>query len=208
MVEKHQESLEQSILKKQLEQMILKMQDLLHDIIHFSKCLVTFQLVIISKEAIHFAWEFLTSENWMGMEPEKLYVTIHPEDSEAYRIWNDEIGLEESRIIRIEGNFWDIGEGPSGPNTEIFYDRGDEYGQDDPSEEMYPGGENERYLEVWNLVFSEFNHNKDNTYTPLPNKNIDTGMGLERMASVSQNVRTNYETDLFMPIINEVEKNS
>lgn len=158
------------------------------------------------KEAIHFAWEFLTSENWMGMEPEKLYVTIHPEDSEAYRIWNDEIGLEESRIIRIEGNFWDIGEGPSGPNTEIFYDRGDEYGQDDPSEEMYPGGENERYLEVWNLVFSEFNHNKDNTYTPLPNKNIDTGMGLERMASVSQNVRTNYETDLFMPIINEVEK--
>ena len=94
----------------------------------------------------------LTSENWMGMEPEKLYVTIHPEDSEAYRIWNDEIGLEESRIIRIEGNFWDIGEGPSGPNTEIFYDRGDEYGQDDPSEEMYPGGENERYLEVWNLV--------------------------------------------------------
>ena len=139
------------------------------------------------------------------MEPEKLYVTIHPEDIEAYRIWNDEIGLEESRIIRIEGNFWDIGEGPSGPNTEIFYDRGDEYGQDDPSEEMYPGGENERYLEVWNLVFSEFNHNKDNTYTPLPNKNIDTGMGLERMASVSQNVRTNYETDLFMPIINEVE---
>ncbi|MDY4022951.1 alanine--tRNA ligase [Staphylococcus borealis] len=157
------------------------------------------------KEAIHFAWEFLTDEKWMGMEPEKLYVTIHPEDTEAYRIWNEEIGLEESRIIRIEGNFWDIGEGPSGPNTEIFYDRGDDYGQDDPAEEMYPGGENERYLEVWNLVFSEFNHNKDNTYTPLPNKNIDTGMGLERMASVSQNVRTNYETDLFMPIINEVE---
>ena len=157
------------------------------------------------KEAIHFAWEFLTSEKWMGMEPERLYVTIHPEDTEAYRIWNEEIGLEESRIIRIEGNFWDIGEGPSGPNTEIFYDRGDEYGKDDPAEEMYPGGENERYLEVWNLVFSEFNHNKDNTYTPLPNKNIDTGMGLERMASVSQNVRTNYETDLFMPIINEVE---
>ncbi|MDM7881871.1 alanine--tRNA ligase [Staphylococcus borealis] len=157
------------------------------------------------KEAIHFAWEFLTGEKWMGMEPEKLYVTIHPEDTEAYRIWNEEIGLEESRIIRIEGNFWDIGEGPSGPNTEIFYDRGDDYGQDDPAEEMYPGGENERYLEVWNLVFSEFNHNKDNTYTPLPNKNIDTGMGLERMASVSQNVRTNYETDLFMPIINEVE---
>ncbi|PTF02987.1 alanine--tRNA ligase [Staphylococcus devriesei] len=157
------------------------------------------------KEAIHFAWEFLTSDKWMGMEPEKLYVTIHPEDTEAYRIWNEEIGLEESRIIRIEGNFWDIGEGPSGPNTEIFYDRGTEYGQEDPAEEMYPGGENERYLEVWNLVFSEFNHNKDNTYTPLPNKNIDTGMGLERMASIAQNVRTNYETDLFMPIIHEVE---
>ncbi|KDE96405.1 alanine--tRNA ligase [Staphylococcus sp. TE8] len=157
------------------------------------------------QKAIEFAWEFLTSEKWMGMEPEKLYVTIHPEDTGAYKIWNEDIGLDETRIIRIEGNFWDIGEGPSGPNTEIFYDRGDEYGQNDPAEEMYPGGENERYLEVWNLVFSEFNHNKDNTYTPLPNKNIDTGMGLERMASISQNVRTNYETDLFMPIINEVE---
>lgn len=157
------------------------------------------------QEAIEFAWEFLTSEKWMGMEPEKLYVTIHPEDTGAYKICNEDIGLDETRIIRIEGNFWDIGEGPSGPNTEIFYDRGDEYGQNDPAEEMYPGGENERYLEVWNLVFSEFNHNKDNTYTPLPNKNIDTGMGLERMASISQNVRTNYETDLFMPIINEVE---
>ncbi|MGX0440563.1 alanine--tRNA ligase [Staphylococcus capitis] len=157
------------------------------------------------QEAIEFAWEFLTSEKWMGMEPEKLYVTIHPEDTGAYKIWNEDIGLDETRIIRIEGNFWDIGEGPSGHNTEIFYDRGDEYGQNDPAEEMYPGGENERYLEVWNLVFSEFNHNKDNTYTPLPNKNIDTGMGLERMASISQNVRTNYETDLFMPIINEVE---
>ena len=157
------------------------------------------------QEAIEFAWEFLTSDKWMGMEPEKLYVTIHPEDTGAYKIWNEDIGLEESRIIRIEGNFWDIGEGPSGPNTEIFYDRGEAYGQNDPEEEMYPGGENERYLEVWNLVFSEFNHNKDHTYTPLPNKNIDTGMGLERMASISQNVRTNYETDLFMLIINEVE---
>lgn len=158
------------------------------------------------QEAIEFAWEFLTSDKWMGMEPDKLYVTIHPEDMETYNIWHKDIGLEESRIIRIEGNFWDIGEGPSGPNTEIFYDRGEAYGQDDPAEEMYPGGENERYLEVWNLVFSEFNHNKDHSYTPLPNKNIDTGMGLERMASVSQNVRTNYETDLFMPIMNEIEK--
>ncbi|PTK59164.1 alanine--tRNA ligase [Staphylococcus nepalensis] len=157
------------------------------------------------KEAIEFAWEFLTSEKWMAMDPKLLYVTIHPEDTEAYKIWNEMIGLEESRIIRIEGNFWDIGEGPSGPNTEIFYDRGNQFGQNDPVEEMYPGGENERFLEVWNLVFSEFNHNKDHTYTPLPNKNIDTGMGLERMASIAQNVRTNYETDLFMPIIREVE---
>ncbi|AKS66958.1 alanine--tRNA ligase [Staphylococcus coagulans] len=157
------------------------------------------------KEAIAFAWEFLTSPKWMAMEPEKLYVTIHPEDTEAYDLWSNLIGLSEDRIIRIEGNFWDIGEGPSGPNTEIFYNRGEAYGQDDPAEEMYPGGENERYLEVWNLVFSEYNHNKDHTYTPLPSKNIDTGMGLERMASISQNVRTNYETDLFIPIIAEVE---
>ena len=157
------------------------------------------------REAVAFAWEFLTSDRWMAMEADRLYVTIHPEDIEAYQLWHDEIGLSEERIIRIEGNFWDIGEGPSGPNTEIFYDRGEDYGQDDLPEEMYPGGENERYLEVWNLVFSEYNHNKDHTYTPLPSKNIDTGMGLERMASISQNVRTNYETDLFMPIMKEVE---
>lgn len=158
------------------------------------------------REAVAFAWEFLTSERWMAMETDRLYVTIHPEDTEAYQLWHNEIGLSEDRIIRIEGNFWDIGEGPSGPNTEIFYDRGEDYGKDDPAEEMYPGGENERYLEVWNLVFSEFNHNKDHSYTTLPSKNIDTGMGLERMASISQNVRTNYETDLFMPIMKEVEQ--
>ena len=157
------------------------------------------------REAIEYAWEFLTSDKWMAMDPEKLYVTIHPEDTEAYDLWHDLIGLEESRIIRIEGNFWDIGEGPSGPNTEIFYDRGDTYGKEDPAEEMYPGGENERYLEVWNLVFSEFNHNADHTYTPLPNQNIDTGMGLERMTSISQDVPTNYDTDLFIPIIEQVE---
>ncbi|MBI5975855.1 alanine--tRNA ligase [Staphylococcus canis] len=157
-------------------------------------------------EAIKYAWEFLTSERWLAIEPEKLYVTIHPEDTEAYKIWQETIGLSEERIIRIEGNFWDIGEGPSGPNTEIFYDRGPEYGANDPEEEMYPGGENERYLEIWNLVFSEFNHNKDHTYTPLPSQNIDTGMGLERVASISQDVKTNYETDLFIPIMEEVEK--
>jgi alanyl-tRNA synthetase len=152
------------------------------------------------EEAITWAWEFLTSPEWMGLDPNRLSVTIHPEDDEAYRIWHEKIGIPDDRIVRLESNFWDIGEGPSGPNTEIFYDRGEEFG--DPSDpEMYPGGENERYLEIWNLVFSQFNHNPDGTYTPLPKKNIDTGMGLERMASVMQNVPTNYDTDLFQPII-------
>ncbi|WP_400242588.1 alanine--tRNA ligase [Niallia sp. JL1B1071] len=158
------------------------------------------------EEAIEWAWEFLTDEKWIGFDKEKLSVTIHPEDEEAYLLWRDKIGVPENRIIRLEGNFWDIGEGPSGPNTEIFYDRGPEYGDDINDPELYPGGENDRYLEVWNLVFSEFNHNPDGTYTPLPKKNIDTGMGLERMASVVQNVPTNFDTDLFMPIIQATEE--
>ncbi|SFS97445.1 alanine--tRNA ligase [Marininema halotolerans] len=152
------------------------------------------------KEAIHWAWEFLTDPRWMGMDSDRLSVTIHPEDDEAFAIWHDEIGIPKERIVRLEENFWDIGEGPSGPNTEIFYDRGESYGDlSDP--ECYPGGENERFLEIWNLVFSQYNHNPDGTYTPLPKKNIDTGMGLERMASVLQNVRTNFDTDFFQPII-------
>ncbi|GLF89871.1 alanine--tRNA ligase [Bacillus safensis] len=156
-------------------------------------------------EAVEWAWEFLTSDEWIGFDPNLLSVTVHPEDEEAYILWRDKIGVPEERIIRLEGNFWDIGEGPSGPNTEIFYDRGESYGDDMNDPELYPGGENERYLEVWNLVFSEFNHNPDGTYTPLPKKNIDTGMGLERMVSVIQNVPTNFDTDLFMPIIRAVE---
>lgn len=158
------------------------------------------------EEAIDWAWEFLTSDKWIGFEESRLSVTIHPEDTEAFDFWNKKIGLPEERIIRLEGNFWDIGEGPSGPNTEIFYDRGPEYGDDPTDSELYPGGENERYLEVWNLVFSQFNHNPDGTYSPLPKKNIDTGMGLERMASVIQNVPTNFDTDLFMPIIQATEE--
>ena len=158
------------------------------------------------KEAIHWAWEFLTDDKWIGFDPEKLSITIHPEDEEAYAIWKDEIGIPEERIIRLEGNFWDIGEGPSGPNSEIFYDRGEAYGNDENDPELYPGGENERYLEIWNLVFSEFNHNPDHTYTPLPKQNIDTGMGLERMASVVQDVPTNFDTDLFIPIIRKTEE--
>lgn len=158
------------------------------------------------EEAIEWAWEFLTDPKWIGFDPQLLSVTIHPEDEEAFELWNKKIGIPEERIIRLEGNFWDIGEGPSGPNTEIFYDRGPEYGNDPEDPELYPGGENDRYLEVWNLVFSQFNHNPDGTYTPLPKKNIDTGMGLERMASVVQNVPTNFETDLFMPIIQATEE--
>ncbi|MEY9970048.1 alanyl-tRNA synthetase [Lysinibacillus sp. RC46] len=158
------------------------------------------------KEAIHFAWEFLTDKKWMDFDPELLSITIHPEDQEAYDVWHNEIGIPEERLIRLEGNFWDIGEGPSGPNSEIFYDRGEEYGSDENDPEMYPGGENERYLEIWNLVFSQFNHNPDGTYTPLPKQNIDTGMGLERIVSVVQNVPTNFDTDLFMPIIEKIEQ--
>ncbi|REB09945.1 alanine--tRNA ligase [Sporosarcina sp. BI001-red] len=157
------------------------------------------------EEAILYAWEFLTHPDWIGFNPDLLSITIHPEDEEAYMIWKDKVGLPEERIIRLEGNFWDIGEGPSGPNSEIFYDRGPTYGDDFSDPELYPGGENDRYLEIWNLVFSEFNHNPDNTYTPLPKKNIDTGMGLERMASVIQEVPTNFDTDLFLPIIRAVE---
>jgi alanyl-tRNA synthetase len=157
------------------------------------------------KEAIQWAWEFLTSPKWMGLSADRLYVTIHPEDEEAYRHWHEGIGLPTDHIVKLKENFWDIGEGPSGPNSEIFYDRGEAYGDiNDP--ECYPGGENERYLEIWNLVFSQFNHNPDGSYTPLPNKNIDTGMGLERMASVMQDVPTNYDTELFQPTIQTICK--
>lgn len=154
------------------------------------------------EEAITWAWEFLTSKQWIGFDPQRLYVTTHYEDEETYRLWHTKIGLPADHIIPTEtDNFWDIGEGPCGPCTEIFYDRGEQYGtlQQDPA--CYPGGENERYLEVWNLVFSQYNHNKDGSYTPLPNKNIDTGAGLERLASILQNVTSNFDTDLFQPLI-------
>ncbi|MEE6657407.1 alanine--tRNA ligase [Pediococcus acidilactici] len=158
------------------------------------------------EEAIHWAWELLTSKEWFDMDPEKLYVTVYPKDEEAKKIWL-ETGVDPSRIVEAEDNFWDIGEGPSGPDSEIFYDRGEEFNNladDDP--ENYPGGENERWLEIWNIVFSQFNHKPDGTYEPLPHKNIDTGMGLERVVSVFQDAPTNFETDLFLPIIHEVEK--
>jgi alanyl-tRNA synthetase len=157
------------------------------------------------EEVITWAWEFLTDKRWIGFDPELLYVTVHPEDEEAYRFWHEKIGLSKEHIIKLEDNFWDIGEGPCGPCTEIFYDRGEAYGDlSDP--DCTPGGENERFLEVWNLVFSQYNHNKDGSHTPLPNKNIDTGAGLERFASILQNVDSNFDTDLFQPLIQETCK--
>lgn len=159
------------------------------------------------EEAIVWAWEFLTEPRWLGLDPERLSVTIHPDDEEAYRIWHEQVGVPAERIVRLKENFWDIGEGPCGPNSEIFYDRGEAYG-DASDPECYPGGENARYLEIWNLVFSQYNHNPDGSYTPLPNKNIDTGMGLERMASVMQHVPTNFDTDLFQPIIQAAAKDA
>ncbi len=158
------------------------------------------------EEAIVWAWEFLTDDKWLALDPKNLYVTVHPEDKEARQIWEEVVGLPKDYVIDEEDNFWDIGVGPSGPNTEIFYDRGqknNDLPEDHP--ESYVGGENERWLEVWNLVFSQFNHQPDGTYEPLPNKNIDTGMGLERIASVLQETPTNFETDLFLPIIEKVE---
>ena len=159
------------------------------------------------EEAIEWAWEFLTDEKWLALDPKKLYVTVHSDDEEARRIWEEKVGLPKDHVLDEDENFWDIGVGPSGPQTEIFYDRGPE-NNDLPADhpESYPGGENERWLEIWNLVFSQFNHLPDDTYEPLPNKNIDTGMGLERIVSVLQETPTNFETDLFMPLIEKVEE--
>ena len=155
-------------------------------------------------EVIPWAWELLTSDDWFGFDPARLYITYYPKDHDAYNKWR-EVGVAEDHLIADEDNFWDIGQGPSGPDTEVFYDRGQEFNnlaEDDP--ESYPGGENERYLEIWNIVFSQFNHTPENTYEPLPHKNIDTGMGLERVVSIFENAPTNFETDLFMPIIKQV----
>lgn len=158
------------------------------------------------EEAIEWAWEFLTGEKWLAFDPEKLFVTYYPEDTETKELWEAIPNFDNSHLVPVEDNFWDIGAGPCGPDTEIFYDRGESYNnlaEDDP--ENYPGGENERWLEIWNLVFSEFNHMPDDTYVTLPHKNVDTGMGLERLVSVIQDTPTNFETDLFMPIIEKIE---
>ena len=160
-------------------------------------------------EALTWAYELLTSKDWFDFDINKLYFTVYPDDTASINKWIS-LGVIPSHIIKLEGNFWEIGEGPCGPDTEIFYDRGEKY---DPKglgiKLLEDDIENDRYIEIWNIVFSQFNAKADtprSEYKELPSKNIDTGCGLERLACVMQEVETNYDTDLFMPIINEVEK--
>ena len=150
------------------------------------------------KEAISWAWEFLTEV--IKLDQSRLYVTIYPDDQEAHDYWHKMIGIPENHIYPLSDNFWEIGEGPCGPDSEIFYDQGEEFGTD-PENQM--GGDGDRFLEIWNLVFSQFDRQKDGSYLPLAKKNIDTGAGLERMAAVLQRKKNNFETDLFFPIIEE-----
>ena len=161
-------------------------------------------------EAIDYAWEFLTDEKWLGFEKDKLYMTVYMDDHEAYDYWVNEKGIKEDHMLKTEGNFWEIGEGPCGPDSEIFYDRGVKYDPENLGTKLfYEELENDRYVEIWNLVFSQFNaksgvERKD--YKELPQKNIDTGMGLERIVSIIQEGETNYDTDFFLPIIYATEK--
>ena len=152
------------------------------------------------KEAITWAWEFLTEV--LELDTNKLYVTVYPEDEEAYDIWHNIVGLANERIFKLEDNFWEIGEGPCGPDSEIFYDLGPERGCGKPTCNV--GCDCDRYLEIWNLVFTQFNKTKDGSYEPLEKKNIDTGAGLERLASVIQQKESNFETDLLFPIMQRV----
>ena len=152
------------------------------------------------KEAITWAWEFLTEV--LELDTNKLYVTVYPEDEEAYDIWHNIVGLADERIFKLEDNFWEIGEGPCGPDSEIFYDLGLERGCGKPTCNV--GCDCDRYLEIWNLVFTQFNKTKDGSYEPLEKKNIDTGAGLERLASVIQQKESNFETDLLFPIMQRV----
>ncbi len=161
------------------------------------------------KEAITWSWEFLTSDDWLGFNPAKLYVTIYPTDEDAYKAWK-EVGVADDHIVRLDGNYWEIGPGPSGPCSEIFYDRGEEYDPNNLGIKLLQDDvDNDRYIEIWNNVFSMYNAedgiNREN-YKELPSKNIDTGMGLERILTVLQNVDSIYDTDLFSPIINRVKE--
>ena len=152
------------------------------------------------KDAIAWAWEFLTEV--LELDADKLYVTVYPDDEEAYDLWHNMIGLADERIFKLEDNFWEIGEGPCGPDSEIFYDLGPERGCGQPA--CTVGCDCDRYLEIWNLVFTQFDRTKDGKYEPLEKKNIDTGAGLERLASVIQQKDSNFETDLLFPLMERV----
>ncbi|MDD3027651.1 MAG: alanine--tRNA ligase [Erysipelotrichaceae bacterium] len=157
------------------------------------------------KEAIDFAWEFLTDAKWLGFEQDKLYITVHDKDEEAYNYWVNVKGIDPTHMLKTAGNFWEIGEGPCGPDSEIFYDRGDKYDPEGLGVKLfYEELENDRYIEIWNLVFSQYNAKEGvsrDEYKELPQKNIDTGMGLERLVSIIQGGETNFDTDFFLPII-------
>ena len=161
-------------------------------------------------EAIHWAWEFLTSPEWVGLDPNRLYPSVFagnettPADDEAFRIWNEEIGVPADHIFKFgkEDNFWEHGSGPCGPCSEIYYDRGEKYGCGKPG--CTVGCDCDRYMEVWNVVFSQFNNDGEGHYTELVQKNIDTGMGLERLAVVCQDVDSLFDVDTVMNITNKV----
>ncbi len=161
------------------------------------------------EEVLTWAYELLFSDEWFGFEKDLIYITYYPQDEETHQKWLS-LGVADDHLIPLEDNFWEIGEGPCGPDTEIFYDRGVKYDPENIGIKMLKEDiENDRYIEIWNIVFSQFN-SKPGTpreqYKELPSKNIDTGSGLERMACVMQGVETNYETDLFWPYIEYIEK--
>ena len=157
-------------------------------------------------EAIDWSWEFLTSPDWVGLDPERLYPSVYEKDDEAFNIWRDEIGIPESRITRLgkEDNFWEHGSGPCGPCSEIYFDRGEEYGCGKP--DCAPGCDCDRYMEVWNNVFSQFDNDGNGNYSDLIQKNIDTGMGLERLAVVCQGVDSLFDVDTVMNITHKVSE--
>ncbi len=157
-------------------------------------------------EAIAWSWEFLTSEQWVGLDPERLYPSVYVDDDEAWNIWHDEIGIPAEKILRFGkgDNFWEHGAGPCGPCSEIYYDRGEEYGCGSP--DCTVGCDCDRYMEVWNNVFSQFDNDGAGNYTELVQKNIDTGMGLERLAVVCQGVNSLFDVDTVMNITNKVSE--
>ena len=157
-------------------------------------------------EAIAWSWEFLTSPDWVGLDPERLYPSVYEKDDEAFNIWRDEIGIPESRITRLgkDDNFWEHGSGPCGPCSEIYFDRGEAYGCGKP--DCAPGCDCDRYMEVWNNVFSQFDNDGNGNYSDLVQKNIDTGMGLERLAVVCQGVDSLFDVDTVMNITHKVSE--